>query len=153
MDIEKLFIDIYWYMYVLTIFFCFQDDSIDVTNDEEPLRSEKGECHFTIPTFVPQSLYVQPHETVYETSARLLFMAVKWAKNLPSFASLSFRDQVNQQAQVLSKIPGISNKFRLFWEQSKCYTHSFKKKIALQTVTSGKTSEITNSSSVTFQFG
>lgn len=35
------------------------------------------------------------HETVYETSARLLFMAVKWAKNLPSFTSLPFRDQVS----------------------------------------------------------
>lgn len=34
-------------------------------------------------------------ETIYETSARLLFMAVKWAKNLPSFANLPFRDQVN----------------------------------------------------------
>lgn len=33
-------------------------------------------------------------ESIYETSARLLFMAVKWAKNLPSFANLSFRDQV-----------------------------------------------------------
>ena len=40
------------------------------------------------------SLYGQTQETVYETSARLLFMAVKWAKNLPSFASLAFRDQV-----------------------------------------------------------
>lgn len=34
-------------------------------------------------------------EAAHETSARLLFMAVKWAKNLPSFASLAFRDQVN----------------------------------------------------------
>lgn len=33
-------------------------------------------------------------EAAHETSARLLFMAVKWAKNLPSFASLAFRDQV-----------------------------------------------------------
>ncbi|XP_015782726.1 photoreceptor-specific nuclear receptor isoform X2 [Tetranychus urticae] len=33
-------------------------------------------------------------ESIYETSARLLFMAVKWAKNLPSFGSLTFRDQV-----------------------------------------------------------
>lgn len=40
-------------------------------------------------------LYPHTHETVYETSARLLFMAVKWAKNLPSFASLPFRDQVS----------------------------------------------------------
>ncbi|XP_043223637.1 photoreceptor-specific nuclear receptor-like [Amphibalanus amphitrite] len=36
----------------------------------------------------------QPQESIYENSARLLFMAIKWAKNLPSFASLSFRDQV-----------------------------------------------------------
>lgn len=46
------------------------------------------------------SLYpnCSPHaghqETIYESSARLLFMAVKWAKNLPSFANLPFRDQV-----------------------------------------------------------
>ncbi|XP_039881739.1 photoreceptor-specific nuclear receptor [Simochromis diagramma] len=33
-------------------------------------------------------------ENVYETSARLLFMSVKWAKNLPVFAHLPFRDQV-----------------------------------------------------------
>lgn len=46
-----------------------------------------------VPNLVSHPLYV-PHETVYETSARLLFMAVKWAKNLPSFASLAFRDQV-----------------------------------------------------------
>lgn len=34
------------------------------------------------------------NETVHETAARLLFMAIKWAKNLPSFTLLSFRDQV-----------------------------------------------------------
>ena len=34
-------------------------------------------------------------DNVYETAARLLFMAVKWAKSLPSFAGLPFRDQVN----------------------------------------------------------
>ena len=33
-------------------------------------------------------------DNVYETAARLLFMAVKWAKSLPSFAGLPFRDQV-----------------------------------------------------------
>ncbi|XP_045461277.1 photoreceptor-specific nuclear receptor-like [Harmonia axyridis] len=78
------------------------EESIDVTNEEDdaptsgcgvssssgPLRPE------------PQNLgnlsgiYPGTHETIYETSARLLFMAVKWAKNLPSFASLPFRDQV-----------------------------------------------------------
>lgn len=35
-------------------------------------------------------------ESVQETAARLLFMAVKWAKNLPSFSSLPFRDQVSR---------------------------------------------------------
>ncbi|XP_040824418.1 photoreceptor-specific nuclear receptor [Ochotona curzoniae] len=33
-------------------------------------------------------------DSVHETSARLLFMAVKWAKNLPAFSNLPFRDQV-----------------------------------------------------------
>ena len=33
-------------------------------------------------------------ETVYETAARLLFMAVRWTKNLTSFASLPQEDQV-----------------------------------------------------------
>lgn len=35
---------------------------------------------------------------IHETSARLLFMAVKWAKNLPVFSSLPFRDQVHHTA-------------------------------------------------------
>lgn len=60
--------------------FYVTEDSIDVTNEEPPVE----------PALYPPP----PHETVYETSARLLFMAVKWAKNLPSFASLPFRDQV-----------------------------------------------------------
>ena len=33
-------------------------------------------------------------ESIYETSLQLLFMSVKWAKNLPVFAHLPFRDQV-----------------------------------------------------------
>lgn len=86
------------------------DDSIDVTNDEETdITGHHGHHHHshlppmmahadkTLPmpaSFVSPTLYVQTQETVYETSARLLFMAVKWAKNLPSFASLTFRDQV-----------------------------------------------------------
>ncbi|ENN80445.1 hypothetical protein HUJ04_013474 [Dendroctonus ponderosae] len=78
------------------------EESIDVTNEEDdtpssncgvssssgPLRPEPQ------PASLASSLYPPTHETIYETSARLLFMAVKWAKNLPSFASLPFRDQV-----------------------------------------------------------
>lgn len=83
---------------------CFLEESIDVTNEEDdtpnsgcgvtsssgPLRPEPQP--FGLNT---SGLYPATHETVYETSARLLFMAVKWAKNLPSFASLPFRDQVS----------------------------------------------------------
>ena len=36
------------------------------------------------------------HENNHEICARLLFMAVKWTKNLTSFASLPFRDQVKK---------------------------------------------------------
>lgn len=71
------------------------EDSIDVTN-EEPLTPQPREIntsnHNQMPPVTP--IIYSPTETVYESSARLLFMAVKWAKNLPSFASLPFRDQV-----------------------------------------------------------
>ncbi|XP_071845053.1 photoreceptor-specific nuclear receptor-like [Apostichopus japonicus] len=40
------------------------------------------------------ALYQAPYDNIYEISARLLFTAVKWSKNLPSFAALPFRDQV-----------------------------------------------------------
>ncbi|PBC28236.1 Photoreceptor-specific nuclear receptor [Apis cerana cerana] len=68
------------------------EDSIDVTN-EEPLTPQRSGCT-QIPPVIPSLYSPASAETVYETSARLLFMAVKWAKNLPSFASLPFRDQV-----------------------------------------------------------
>ncbi|VDO79079.1 unnamed protein product [Soboliphyme baturini] len=42
-----------------------------------------------------QSIGPSPaHQSLCETAARLLYMTVKWAKNLPSLASLPFRDQV-----------------------------------------------------------
>lgn len=74
------------------------EDSIDVTNEDPPQPTEG----ITPTTTSSQSLPFEPlppfynpvHENIYETSARLLFMAVKWAKNLPSFAALPFRDQV-----------------------------------------------------------
>ncbi|XP_062998444.1 photoreceptor-specific nuclear receptor [Elgaria multicarinata webbii] len=61
------------------------DENIDVTSNE-PERSG-SEAH--VSPYSPAS-----PESVYETSARLLFMAVKWAKNLPVFSNLPFRDQV-----------------------------------------------------------
>ncbi|XP_053220300.1 photoreceptor-specific nuclear receptor [Podarcis raffonei] len=61
------------------------EENIDVTSNE-PERPA-GEAH--VSPYPPTS-----SESVYETSARLLFMAVKWAKNLPVFSNLPFRDQV-----------------------------------------------------------
>jgi len=52
----------------------------------------------------PDGLAVYPlgHETMYECAARLLFMAVKWSKSLPSFANLPFRDQVHYSRVINS---------------------------------------------------
>lgn len=91
----------------------FVDDSIDVTNDEEPEQEPETDHQTTpilpMPNFMPPtSLYNHTQETVYETSARLLFMAVKWAKNLPSFAELAFRDQVSTHA--FKSTPAAMNK-------------------------------------------
>ncbi|KAM5340371.1 photoreceptor-specific nuclear receptor isoform 2-T3 [Glossophaga mutica] len=59
------------------------DENIDVTSNDP-------EC--------PSSPYSSPSprglDSVQETSARLLFLAVKWAKSLPVFSKLPFRDQV-----------------------------------------------------------
>lgn len=61
------------------------DENIDVTSNE-PERSSPMYGSALYPSREPES--------VYETSARLLFMSVKWAKNLPVFSHLPFRDQV-----------------------------------------------------------
>ncbi|XP_041795591.1 photoreceptor-specific nuclear receptor [Chelmon rostratus] len=63
------------------------EENIDVTtNDSERDRT---------PSDYRMSLYTSScSESIYEMSARLLFMSVKWAKNLPVFAHLPFRDQV-----------------------------------------------------------
>ena len=43
---------------------------------------------------VDHSVYMNNSaENIYETAARLLFMSVKWARNIPSFLQLPFRDQ------------------------------------------------------------
>ncbi|XP_048828893.1 photoreceptor-specific nuclear receptor-like [Brienomyrus brachyistius] len=62
------------------------DEPINVTTNE-PER-ESPEHHMSL---CPSS---SSPEDAHEMSARLLFVSVKWAKNLPVFASLPFRDQV-----------------------------------------------------------
>ncbi|KAL4641972.1 photoreceptor-specific nuclear receptor-like [Arapaima gigas] len=61
------------------------DENIDVTSNEP----ERASSEYHMSLYPPSST-----ENVYETSARLLFMSVKWAKNLPVFSNLPFRDQV-----------------------------------------------------------
>ncbi|XP_076444177.1 photoreceptor-specific nuclear receptor-like [Babylonia areolata] len=69
------------------------DENIDVTSveQERPLALQHVS---TSAVYAESALYPPGPETLYECSARLLFMAVRWAKNLPSFANLPFRDQV-----------------------------------------------------------
>ncbi|XP_034541927.1 photoreceptor-specific nuclear receptor isoform X2 [Notolabrus celidotus] len=63
------------------------EETIDVTTNDLERDQTPSDCRM--------SPYTSScSETVYETSARLLFMSVKWAKNLPAFAHLPFRDQV-----------------------------------------------------------
>ena len=73
-------------------------DDIDVTSldHERPLHIN----HQAMVAYAENAIYPTGHETIYECSARLLFMAVKWSKNLPSFANLPFRDQVRNTSII-----------------------------------------------------
>ena len=73
------------------------EEDIDVTGIPEHDRAGPAQQQQQGAVVVyPDGMAVYPigHETIYECSARLLFMAVKWSKSLPSFANLPFRDQV-----------------------------------------------------------
>ncbi|NXX32206.1 NR2E3 protein, partial [Nicator chloris] len=61
------------------------DETVDVMGSEP----ERATGEYQVAPYPAAS-----PENIYETSARLLFMAVKWAKNLPVFSNLPFRDQV-----------------------------------------------------------
>uniref|UniRef100_UPI0037E79EC4 photoreceptor-specific nuclear receptor n=1 Tax=Semicossyphus pulcher TaxID=241346 RepID=UPI0037E79EC4 len=63
------------------------EENIDVTTNDSERDQTPSDCRM--------SPYTSScSESIYETSARLLFMSVKWAKNLPVFSQLPFRDQV-----------------------------------------------------------
>lgn len=49
------------------------------------------------------SMYYSNPEAVCEAAAKLLFMSVKWARNIPSFMSLPFRDQVRKKLLYLER--------------------------------------------------
>uniref|UniRef100_S4RZX1 Nuclear receptor subfamily 2, group E, member 3 n=1 Tax=Petromyzon marinus TaxID=7757 RepID=S4RZX1_PETMA len=61
----------------------FADEAVDVTESRSPIRVRAS----------PKCLPVASAE-VSDTPMSLLFMAIKWAKNLPAFSALPFRDQV-----------------------------------------------------------
>ncbi|XP_033749156.1 photoreceptor-specific nuclear receptor-like [Pecten maximus] len=66
------------------------EETIDVTSVD---HETSAPCQQTTP-YHEAAIFNPGQETMYECSARLLFMAVRWARNLPSFANLPFRDQV-----------------------------------------------------------
>jgi hypothetical protein len=53
--------------------------------------------HFFLSIQYPHELiqsYFSNPEAVCEAAARLLFMSIKWTKNVPAFLGLPYRDQV-----------------------------------------------------------
>lgn len=80
------------------IVLCTVEETIDVTNDDSKRDGTSSDSHM--------SQYTSGcSESMYETSARLLFMSVKWAKNLPVFAHLPFRDQVKPTERFFAHYP------------------------------------------------
>lgn len=61
------------------------------SNLELPLISEP--CKPVLRPLDIPCLNLFPAENVYESAAKLLFLAIKWAKSIPSFLQLSYRDQ------------------------------------------------------------
>jgi len=78
-------------------------DNTDTTDDPDVSTSTSGassESPKTPPlpeeasaAPAPSSSSMSSNETVYETAARLLFMSVRWTKNLASFSALPGNDQ------------------------------------------------------------
>jgi len=57
----------------------FHRDNLNQRHDSSPLHPHTSSATLT--------------DNTYETAAKLLFMSIKWARNIPSFLSLPFRDQ------------------------------------------------------------
>ncbi|KAJ8917509.1 hypothetical protein NQ315_005558 [Exocentrus adspersus] len=59
---------------------------------ELPIMSESFRSSNVRHVEVP-CLNLFPAENIYESAAKLLFLAIKWARTIPSFLQLSYRDQ------------------------------------------------------------
>ena len=81
-------------------YFSVKDEAIDVLkidgSEPKPMTSSLAAASgFPAPSpFLDPLLFPTGVETIYEWSARLLFMSVQWSKSLPSFSTLPYRDQV-----------------------------------------------------------
>lgn len=63
--------------------------------EDEVTSSEETKLH-DAPIYLPSAFaatYSFEREAMSETAAKLLFLAVKWAKSVPSFNHISVRDQ------------------------------------------------------------
>jgi hypothetical protein len=72
---------------------------LNLISDFKKMHCLKKKCYcifyftFQYPHEIMQAYSSNP-EAMCEVAARLLFMSVKWAKNVPAFLGLPFRDQV-----------------------------------------------------------
>lgn len=63
---------------------------------EDEVTSSEETKHIDRPSYSPSAFshaYGLDRETISESAAKLLFLAVKWAKSVPSFNHISVRDQ------------------------------------------------------------
>ncbi|GAU87266.1 hypothetical protein RvY_00146 [Ramazzottius varieornatus] len=65
--------------------------------------AESSTSHLPTPSLVP-FFSVGMESVMYEAAARLLYQSVKWAKSLPYFVSLPFRDQITLLEESWSEL-------------------------------------------------
>ncbi|CAG9813885.1 unnamed protein product, partial [Phaedon cochleariae] len=70
-----------------------EEDLVDESNNRLELPIINDSCKASIRHLEVPCLNLFPAENIYETAAKLLFLAIKWARTIPSFLQLSYRDQ------------------------------------------------------------
>lgn len=76
---------------ILKLFFL--DNSGEDTKSRLELPIIHDSCTQNTRQFDLPSLNLFPTENIYESAAKLLFLSIKWARTIPSFLQLSYRDQ------------------------------------------------------------
>ncbi|XP_019872455.2 nuclear receptor subfamily 2 group E member 1-like [Aethina tumida] len=70
-----------------------EDNSGEDTKSRLELPIIHDSCTQNTRQFDLPSLNLFPTENIYESAAKLLFLSIKWARTIPSFLQLSYRDQ------------------------------------------------------------